>query len=110
MDLVSILLEFTKWEREGLWGLYLHSFRAMLPWFFRYDHTNYAWWGSVYLADCHQLPSEVLEEFKQGNFVVKRSLGTFNQVDPDQSQEWLNATGKRGRWHSGNHEDSLCTQ
>jgi hypothetical protein len=70
LDLVSILLEFTKWEREGLWGLYLHSFRAMLPWFFRYDHTNYAWWGSVYLADCHQLPSEVLEEFKQGYFVI----------------------------------------
>jgi hypothetical protein len=42
------------------------------------------------------LPSEVLEEFKHGNYVVKRSLGTFNQVDPDQSQEWLNATGKRG--------------
>lgn len=96
LDLVSILLEFTKSEREGLWDLYLHSFRAMLPWFFRYDHTNYARWGSVYLADCHQLPSEVLEEFKQGNFVVKRSLGTFNQVDPDQSQEWLNATGKKG--------------
>lgn len=50
----------------------------------------------MYLADCHQLPHEVLAEFQQGNFVVKRSVGTFNQVDPDQSQEWLNATGKKG--------------
>jgi hypothetical protein len=22
----------------------------MLPWFFRYDHTNYARWGAVYLG------------------------------------------------------------
>jgi hypothetical protein len=86
---VFILLEFTKSEREGLWDLYLHSFRAMLPWSFRYDHTNYARWGSVYLADCHQLPSEVLEEFKPGNFVVKRSLGTFNQVGPNQRQSLM---------------------
>lgn len=96
LDLVPILLAFTKSERKGLWDLFLNSFRSMLPWFFRYDHTNYARWGSVYLADRHQLPPEVLAEFQQGNFVVKRSGGTFNQVDPDQSQEWLNATGKKG--------------
>ena len=94
--MVSILLMFTKSERDGLWDLYLKSFRSMLPWFFRYDHTNYARWGSVYLADCHQLPIELLSEFQDGNFVVKRSAGTFNQVDPGQSQEWLNATGKKG--------------
>ena len=27
---------------------------------------------------------------------MKVSSGRFNQVDPDQSQEWLNGTGKRG--------------
>lgn len=27
---------------------------------------------------------------------MKRSSGQFNQVDPDQEQEWLNGTGKRG--------------
>lgn len=32
----------------------------------------------------------------KGNFVVKRSPTHFNQVDPDQAQEWLNGTGKRG--------------
>lgn len=30
------------------------------------------------------------------NFVVKRSERLFNQVSPDQSQEWLNGIGKKG--------------
>jgi len=29
-------------------------------------------------------------------FVVKRSKRRLNQIDPDQSQEWLNGTGKKG--------------
>ncbi len=32
----------------------------------------------------------------KGNFVVKRSARKFNQVDPDQAQEWLNGVGKKG--------------
>ena len=61
----------------------------------QYDHINYARWGSIYLIEANQLPIEIEREFQQGNFVVKRSAAKFNQVDPDQSQEWLNATGKR---------------
>ena len=63
----------------------------------RYNHTDYARWGPVYLAEMHQLPAEVLEEFKTGNFVVKWSSANCKQVSPDQAQEWLNATGKKGR-------------
>ncbi len=44
----------------------------------------------------HNLPETVLSEFKSGNFVVKRSARKFNQVDPDQAQEWVNWTGKKG--------------
>lgn len=91
LDLVSILLAFKKSEK-GTVGPIIKLFPFNAP----MVHTNYARWGCVYLADCHQLPPEVLAEFQQGNFVVKRSVGTFNQVDPDQSQEWLNATGKKG--------------
>ena len=43
-----------------------------------------------------QLPVEVQTEFDKGNWVVKGSPRRFNQVDPDQGQEWLNGTGKRG--------------
>ena len=43
-----------------------------------------------------QLPVEVQTEFDKGNWVVKGSPRRFNQVDPDQGQERLNGTGKRG--------------
>ena len=34
--------------------------------------------------------------FQDGYFVVKIGKTKYNQVDPDQAQEWLNDTGKRG--------------
>ncbi|KAL9951254.1 hypothetical protein ACROYT_G043888 [Oculina patagonica] len=52
--------------------------------------------GAVYLAQMKQLPEEVQTEFDEGNWVVKGSSRRFNQVDPDQSQEWLNGTERRG--------------
>lgn len=93
--MVSILLQFTRAQRDGLWDLHLHSFSQMLPYFMRYDHLNYARWGPVYIAEMHQLPEPILSEFQKGNFVVKRSCQKFNQVDPDQAMEWINATGKK---------------
>ena len=66
----------------------------MLPYFMRYDHINYSRWDSINLADANQHPDAVREELKAVNFVVKRLAAQFNQVYPDQGQEWLNATGK----------------
>ena len=71
------------------------AFKRMLPFLFRYDHVNYARWGTVYLAEMSVLPPEVLLEFQEGNFVVKRTDRRFNQVSADQSTELLNATGKK---------------
>lgn len=95
-EMVCILLRFTRAQREGQWHLHMYAFQEMLPFFHRYDHTNYARWGPVYLAQMKQLPAEVQAEFESGNWVVKGSSRRFNQVDPDQAQEWLNGTGKRG--------------
>ena len=55
MQLVSILLAFTRAIWIGDWHLYLSSFAEVLPWFARYDHTHYTRWGAVFLADMHQL-------------------------------------------------------
>ena len=51
MEMVCILLYFIRAQRDGSWDLYLYAFRRMLPFFFRYDHINYARWGTVYLAE-----------------------------------------------------------
>ena len=97
MQMVELLLAMIRAERDGNWDLHLESFAAMLPWLTIYDHTNYARWGPVYLADMENLETkapEVHAEFIAGNFVVKRTNKRFNQVPADQATEWMNKTCK----------------
>ena len=97
MEMVEVLLNFIRAERDGNWALHLESFAAMLPWLTIYDHTNYARWGPVYLADMKNLEKtapEVHAYFTDGNFVVKRSKRYFNQVPADQATEWINKSCK----------------
>ena len=96
MDMVAILLQYTRAQRDGIWELHLYSFSLMWHYFKRYDHLNYARWGPVYLVEMHQFPEPVLSEFKRGSCVVKKSAHEFSQVDPDQAMEWINGTGKKG--------------
>ena len=86
MDMVSTLLMFTRAQREGPWDLYLTSFRKMIPFFFQYDHQNYARWSVIYYTQMNHLPDEIKKEFFDGNFVVQGSNLKFSQVDPDHSQ------------------------
>lgn len=94
--MLEIILLFTRAQRGGLLELHLHAFTLMLPFFFLYNHPNYARRGTVYISEMNHLPDPVKAEFDSGNFVVNRSAQTFNQVGPAQSQEWLNAVGKKG--------------
>jgi len=90
----SAVCSGTKGRKLGAPPQLFHS-HASRPFFMRYDHLHYSRWETIYVNEMHQLPSELLEEFLSGSFVVRRSTRKFNQVDPDQSQEWLNATGKK---------------
>ena len=97
MNMVEILLDFIRAEKDGNCTLHLEVFAAMLPWLTIYDHTNYARCGPVYLADIKLLEMtapEVSAEFMQGNFIVKRTKRRFNQVPADQATEWINKTCK----------------
>ena len=42
MEMVSILLHFTRSMRDGNWHLYLISIAEMMQCFAIYDHVNYA--------------------------------------------------------------------
>ena len=95
LTMVSIRLCSIRAQRDGSWDLHLYTFKRLLPFLFRYDHVNYARWDNVYLAEMSVLPPEVLHEFQEGNFVVKRTDRRFNQVSAGQSTEWLNAIGKK---------------
>lgn len=97
MNLVSILLRFTRALREGDWKLFLSSFAEMLPWFAVFDHVNYTRWGVIFLADMHLLPQtapEVHKAFENGDFVTKESKNKFNQIPDDQALEHVNKAGK----------------
>lgn len=97
MNLVSILLRFTRAIREGNWELYLSSFSEMLPWFAAFDHVNYTRWGVVFLADMKLLPRtapEVYQGFQSGDFVTKETRSAFNQIADDQALEHVNKSGK----------------
>ncbi len=54
----------------------------MLLWMTVYDHTNYARWGTIYLAEMKDLEMShpiIHGEFMNGNFVVQQGKGRFNQ-------------------------------
>ena len=96
LRMVSILLQFTRADRDGIWDLHLSSLKMMLPYFHRFGHTNYVKYGPIYYAQMLMLPPAVEQEFRNGNFVVKIGESKFNPVAPNQSLEWLNGIGKRG--------------
>ena len=45
--------------------LFIEAFSEMLSWFMVYNHTNYARWGPVYLADIKALEYAAPEVFKE---------------------------------------------
>ena len=74
MKMVERLLSFIQANREGNWNLHLQSFADMLPWMTVYDHTNYARWRTIYLAEMKSLETSqpiIHQEFMNGNFVVR---------------------------------------
>ena len=59
----------------------------MLYWFHPYDNYNYARHFSYYWTSQQALPEHhpaIYEEFKEGDFSVRRTIGKFNKVSPDQ--------------------------
>ena len=73
------------------------AFLAMLPWFSHYDHTNYMRWGTVYTTDVNLLEvshPDVHRQFMDGNFIVKSTHKTFNQISTDVALEQVNKVGK----------------
>ncbi|KAG1689631.1 hypothetical protein GQR58_007712 [Nymphon striatum] len=113
MEMVSILLNFIRAEREGNWELHLESFKRMLPWFAVYNHTNYARWGPVYLADMCQLPSrdEARDKwclaYNEKSQMADAAYKMFGiDVDRDVDAEWTNQ--EVGPTRLVRDEEDLC--
>ena len=92
--MVSILLMFTPAQRDGWWGLYMHTFHLMMPYMFRYDHFLHVRWSKY--SSKKWIINQLLHEFNSGNFVVNWNASKFNQVSPYHSLESLNGIERRG--------------
>lgn len=92
VDMVEdIILGLLRASREGNWELHLNAIRALIPWDFAYDRTNYARYLPVYYAQmsalCETHP-EVYEAFRDGYFSVQMSSSNpFGRLPIDQALE-----------------------
>jgi len=90
IEMVQLLLSFTRATREGNWNLHLECIRHMLPWFFAYDRVNYSRFLTVYLAEMYNLPNKhpaAYEALCAGEFVVQQRANSFAQTAVDQTIE-----------------------
>ena len=91
LEMVEVLMNFVRATREGNWNLHLECIKEMLPWFFAYDHTNYACYLPVYLAQIMLLPETYPEAHAlllNGDFGVQQETSHgFSQMPVDQTIE-----------------------
>ena len=128
LDMVENILLFIRATREGDWQLHLASVRALLPWMFAYDRTNYARYLPVYWMEMSQLPTThpyIYEELMKGHFGIQRQNSHgFAQVACDMSIEqtvnrdtktrggvngFSNNQGATNRWVRSHHERALIS-
>ena len=86
LDMIQTLRDFIKSIKNGDWDLHMYASEKMLYWFHAYDNYNYARHFSYYWASQQALPEHhpaIYEDFK-GGFSVRRTIGKFNKVSPDQ--------------------------
>jgi len=78
-------------HRQGDFGLYVESLKALVPWFFALDHQNYARWIPVHIRDMENLPPSILVEFVNfGRWVVRKTTNKFSAMPIDQAHEQNN--------------------
>lgn len=94
MELEICLLVYVRSLRQANFTLYLDALTELVPWFFAFDHTNYARWVPVHLRDMAELPNKhphILKEFNAGKFTVQKSIRIFSSIPIDQAHEQNNA-------------------
>ena len=83
LDMMTVVRDLLRADREGLWELHLDAVQRALYLFTAYDSANYLRWCSLYLEDMRRLPEtapSVYENFAKGNFTIKEKPGRFTAV------------------------------
>ena len=92
MNMVEVLLLFTRASRQGLWELHLYSLSEMVNYFFAHDQINYAPLSPVYLATLSQLHESDPDAwcYLKENFVIAKSDIPFTLIGSDHAMEQEN--------------------
>ena len=97
LNLESMLLTFVHSIRDGNFDMYVETLKKMVPWFFIFNHPHYSRWLPVHLRDLEELATKspaLYEEFKKGNFVMRKTDNPFSALAIDQAHEQHNADMK----------------
>ena len=90
LDMMAIVHDLLRADREGIWELHLDAVQRSLYLFAAFDSNNYLRWCSFYLEDMRRLPEtapSVYENFEKGSFSIKEKPGRFTAVGGDQKLE-----------------------
>ena len=99
LEMVEVLLNAIRATREGNWEMHIESTKEMLPWFYAYDHINYARYLPIYSVNMMSLEEshpEAHTMLANGDFGVQRTTHQgFSQVPVDQTiEQTLNRSTK----------------
>ena len=98
LEMVEVLLNAIRATREGNWEMHIESTKEMLPWFYAYDHINYARYLPIYLVNMMSEEShpEAHTMLANGDFGVQRTTHHgFSQVPVNQTiEQTLNRSTK----------------
>ena len=97
LELELTLLVYVRSLRQASFAMYVDALTELAVWFHALDHTNYARWIPVHLRDMVELPTthpEIAEEFRAGNFTVRKTNRPFSDIPVDQAHEQNNAAIK----------------
>ena len=81
---------FIKSVRIGDFDTFLECLKAILPWFFALDHTQYSRWMPVFIQDFSTLErdhNETYKIFRKGFFTVQKTNCVFSNMGIDQAHE-----------------------
>ena len=97
LTLEVICLRLIRAFQKGGFPTYIDALRAILPWMFVMDHSNYASWLSVHYRDMYVLPfthQGTYRYFSQGYFAVHKITELFSVIAFDHAHEQESAKVK----------------
>ena len=89
-EMEALYFMFIKSVRIGDFDTFLECLKAILPWFFALNHTQYSRWMPVFIQDFSTLErdhNKTYKAFKNGFFTVRKTNCVFLNMGIDQAHE-----------------------